>query len=213
MADMYETYHIKREDLDRKNHPGWKLSRGCIGSMILAKRKGLFHVDPSDRNIAMGLALYPITIRNLRDTQLRPHTETAMIAGRYRMKQKIKGAPGDLCDICGAKVIFGAYIRHADSPPVSRLIDNDYCLCDDCLESLLNDLTQEPPTAQVVYIDADGNLAWIASPKDGATTYLVADFYSMKYGDAEEIRSFLYSYMVAALPGMEKLPRSYPWAG
>ena len=49
------------------DHPGWRLSRNCIRDTLLAKREGALKADGRFE------ALYRMSIRSLRDTQLAPH--------------------------------------------------------------------------------------------------------------------------------------------
>lgn len=59
------------------NDTGWRLSRECIRDTLLAKRSG-------SKNGLVGF-----TVDTLRRTQLAPHVEERMIAGRYlRMMEK-----------------------------------------------------------------------------------------------------------------------------
>ena len=79
---------MKKDQSSNADHPGWKLSRRCIEDTCLAKRRGVFRTGGTVRGICA------TTIKNLRETQLAPHIETKMIAGRFlSLMEKKRAAP------------------------------------------------------------------------------------------------------------------------
>lgn len=87
------------------------LSRECVRDTLLVKRNYGKHIP-----VGLVRALYSNTVRRLRDTVLKPYTETVLVPGRYLALQKEKR--------CGEPEWFGM-VRWCDEDLRNALETHD----------------------------------------------------------------------------------------
>lgn len=166
-------------------------SRAAIQATLLAKRAGIHN-----RLVGIGIAA-------MRKGSLAPAKES-LVAGRYATMKRIKDArKPELCEICGEHVVdTAAYIAHADSPFVQKLLDNDYFLCRGCFDPLLGDLEKDRVCHDAIIYVEGGFVHWVALPDGQVTDYHVCDRDEMVQADTEDRRTYLYYFLSAQKHGM-----------